>query len=497
VLLYLVAGEGITMQAYAPLGPQVTGPLPDRRLQRRLNTLVDTFAEQPQRSIPQVTGNRNDMDAAYAFFQNPRVGPEAIVAACLDQTQQQLQGCRRVLAIQDTTDLNYSGLEQTTGLGHTDGPGGRGLKLHSTLAVRDDGLPAGLLTQQFWARDPAHKGRAKDRRQRQATDKESFRWRDHARAARQAVPADTELVLIADREGDIYDWLADDRPAHTHLLVRVAQAHRVVVSGPDGGTGRLAEVVRAAPVLGVHTVQVPRSDDQPTRLAQLSVRGAAMQVLPPRHAKQRRRLRPVPVWVIEAWEENPPAGCTGLCWRLVTTERVETWEEALRALREYLLRWLIERLHYTLKSGCQIEQLQLETAERLANAVAVYSQVAVRVLRLAYQLRVQPQLPATVAFSAEELAVLEGSQGIPGGGRAAGRLQTVAAAVAALARLGGHLGRKGDGPPGVKVLWRGLQCLHDRVLGYRIAHAAPAPVREQARNPIPQDAHASSPDRYP
>jgi hypothetical protein len=469
------------MQAYAPLGPDAAGPLPDRRLQRRLNTLIDTFAQQPQRSIPQVTGHRNDMDAAYQFFHNPRVGPQAIVAACLDQTLPRLEGCRRVLALQDTTDLNYSGLEHTTGLGHTDGPGGRGLKLHSTLAVRDDGLPAGLLTQQLWARDPAHKGQAKERRQRDAPDKESFRWRDHARAARDALPEGVTVIHVADREGDIYDWVADERPAHAHLLVRVAQAHRVVVHGPDGAVGHLAEVVRAAPALGVHTLALPRADDRPAREALLTLRAAAVQVQPPRHAKRRSQLRPVPVWVIEAWEEDSPADSTAVCWRLVTTEPVETWEEALRALREYVLRWLIERLHYVLKSGCQIEQLQLETADRLAHAVAVYSQVAVRLLRLTYQLRVEPQTPAAAEFSAEELAVLRGGAGRPSKGRLAGPVQTVAEAVAAVARLGGHLGRKGDGPPGVKVLWRGLQCLHDRVLGYRIAQEGPSPS-EDTRN---------------
>jgi len=457
------------MQAYVPLSGRAL-PLPDRRLRNRLDFMVDTFAEQPQRSIPQATGNRNDMDAVYSFFDNQRVCPAGIVCSCLPQTLQRLDGCRRVLAIQDTSDLNYSSLDSTVGLGHTDGPGGTGLKLHSTLAVCPDGLPAGLLTQQIWARDPKTKGRVKQRRQRDASDKESFRWQDHARAARAALPPDLTVIHIADREGDIYDWLAADRPANTHLLVRVAQAHRVVVHGPDGVTGHLAEVVRAAPALGQHTIQLPRTDTQPERPAVLTVRVAPMQVQPPKNAKQRSQLRAVPVWVVEAWEEAAPGSSTAVCWRLVTTEPVQSWEEALRALAEYVLRWRIERFHYTLKSGCQIEGLQLEEADRLANAVAVYSQVAVRILRLTYLLRVQPEGEAKTEFSAEELAVLQGCRQRQSKGKGAGAVRTLAEAVAIVARLGGHLGRKGDGPPGVKVLWRGLQCLHDQILGYRIAH---------------------------
>src|SRR5690348_14744271 len=109
MLVYSLAAEGLTMQAYAPL-PAPASCLPDLRLQRRLHTLIDTFAEQPQCSIPHSTGNRNDMDAAYNFFKNPRMDAAAIVSCCVPETVQRLAGCARVLALQDTTDLNYSSL---------------------------------------------------------------------------------------------------------------------------------------------------------------------------------------------------------------------------------------------------------------------------------------------------------------------------------------------------------------------------------------------------
>jgi hypothetical protein len=455
------------MHCYAPLlNPMAV--LPDRRLRRRLRRLLDTLTDQPNCSIPQATGNRNDMDGAYDFFKNTaRVCPTAIVASCLPETRSRLDDCPRVLALQDTTDLNFAGLKATTGLGYTSGATVPGLLLHSTLAVRPDGLPIGLLTQQIWARDPAAKGRTRDRRRRAATDKESYRWLDHAQAARAALPADRTVVHVADREGDIYEWLAAPRPAHAHLLVRVAQAHRVVVHGPDGATGALAAVVRAQAPLGIYELEVPRADDRPARRAVLTLRVAAVAVQPPRNAPRRAQLSPVPVWVIEAYEEDPPAGEKALCWRLVTTEPVTTWEEAIRALEEYALRWRIERFHFVLKVGCLVEQLQLETAPRLANAVAVYSQVAVRLLRLTYRARVEPAAAAESEFTAEEVAVLAGCRSQQERRSGLG-VRTLAEAVRVVARLGGHLGRKGDGPAGAKVLWRGLRRLHDRVLGYRL-----------------------------
>src|SRR5712692_7860151 len=97
------------MQAYAPLGDPAA-VLPDRRLRNRLDWMIETFSDQPERSIPHASGNRNDMDASYDFFKNSRVSPGGVVASCLPDTQTRLEGCQRVLAIQDTTDLNFSGL---------------------------------------------------------------------------------------------------------------------------------------------------------------------------------------------------------------------------------------------------------------------------------------------------------------------------------------------------------------------------------------------------
>jgi hypothetical protein len=199
--------------------------------------MVECFSERPDSTIPEATSDRNDMDAAYNFYKNDRVSPGRVVVSCLPYTLANLEGCSRVLAIQDSSDVNFSALDETPGLGYTDGHDTRGLKLHSTLAVRADGLVAGLLTQQIWTRPFEQKGRAQQRRQREATDKESYRWQDHAQQARQVIPEDVLVLHIADREGDIYDWFAAPRPANTHLLVRVAQAHRLVVHGEDGNEG--------------------------------------------------------------------------------------------------------------------------------------------------------------------------------------------------------------------------------------------------------------------
>ena len=461
------------MDSYGPI-VDANEILPDKRLRNRLEDIVESFASRPDSSIPEATGNRNDMDAAYEFFKNPRVTPGGVVSTSLPYTLENLQGCSRVLAVQDSTDLNYSELDDTDGLGYTDGHDTRGLKLHTTLAVRPDGLVAGTLTQQIWTRPFIHKSRAASRRHREAADKESFRWRDHAQLVCSILGEDVTVIHVADREGDIYDWFAAERPANSHLLVRVAQPTRIVVCASDSTEGHLADVVAQQPLLGQHTIDVPRAEGRPQRQATLSIRVAEVKLQPPHNARQRSSLPEVPVWVIEAIEENPPAGSKAIHWRLVTTEQIKTLDDAIRALKEYVLRWRIERFHFVLKSGFRVEKLELTTADRLANAVAVYSQAAIRVLRMTYLARLEPTLPASTEFTEEELEVLKAERNRQAKGKVSyGPLRTIEEAVRMVARLGGFLNRKGDGFPGVKVLWRGLRALHHLVLGFRLAQNAP------------------------
>lgn len=457
----------VPLRTYAPLS--ACGRLGDVRLERRATRMVEQFRDQPECTIPQATANRNDMDAAYHFFANPRVTPGGVLNNFLPQTQKLIRQQTRILVVQDTTDCNYDSLEDTRGLGYTDGADVSGLMVHSSLALAPEGLPLGLLTQQIWTRDPKDKGRNQTRHRRVAADKESYRWADHAQAVCQVVPPEVQILLVADRDGDIYDWLAAPRPSNVHVLVRVAQMHRIVVTDPDGSEGKLGAVVGVQEPLGTYQLTLPRADERPAREASLEVRVAAVQMVAPRHAKNRASLPAVDVWVIETRELNPPS-TESVYWCLVTTQPILTMAAATQALREYALRWRIERFHFVLKSGCRIEQLQLETADRLSNAVALFSQVAVRLLRLTYWGRVAPQTPASEEFTAEEVAVLDCCREHQENNQQT-RVATIPDAVQVIARLGGHLGRKGDGPPGVKTLWRGLRRLHDFLNGINIIGA--------------------------
>jgi hypothetical protein len=195
----------------------------------------------------------------------------------------------------------------------------------------------------------------------------------------------------------------------------------------------------------------------------LTIRSLELEVAPPVNRRGRKDLPDVALTAILVEEEDPPRGQAAVRWWLVTTLPIRTWADAERVVRWYALRWLIERYHFVLKSGCQVERLQLETAARLDRAVATDSAVAWRLLWLTYEARRHPDQSCERVLSREEWEVLSWATGKAG---AVGKVPpSLREAVRRIARLGGFLGRKGDGEPGVKTLWRGLRRLNDMVMG--------------------------------
>jgi len=443
---------------YAQLG--------DARLNRRLVRLVEDLAAQPTASVPQACGDWAATKGAYRFWDSPRVKLEAIGAAHRQSTIERLRRHSTILVLQDTTDLDFTHHPVTQGLGPLDHPTHQGLKVHSALTASTQGVPLGLIHQEVWARDPEAVGKRHRRRQRETKDKESQRWLTAQAAGQEAVPEGIRGIAIADREADIYDLFAAPRQPGVHLLIRAAHNRRV-----SHEARYLWDAIRQSPVRGQLTIELRRKEDQPPRQATLTVRYTTLAIHPPRHHRRRASLRPIPLQVILAEEENPPPGVTPLCWLLLTTLPVTTFEEAVQCVRWYSYRWLVERYHFVLKSGCRLEELQLEKAERIQRALATYCIVAWRLLWLTYEARQNPDAPCDTVLEAHEWQALSCTihkTPIPPTAS-----PTLHEAVRWIAQLGGFLGRKHDGEPGVKTIWRGLRRLHDIAATWELLHSAP------------------------
>lgn len=425
----------------------------DARLVKRLIRMVTDFIARPMASVPQACADRAATKAVYRFWDSPRVSPEAIFAAHQDATIERLRGERFLFLIQDTTDLDFTTHDQTVGLGPLDNSHVQGLKMHSALVLNANGVPLGLLYQKVWARDPAKRGQAKQRRQRVTAEKESQRWLDTLSATEARLPADVESITIADREADIYDFLAMPRRANSQLLIRATHDRRVSNDGEY-----VWSTIRQSPEQGQFTVELRQQDGRPLRQANLTVRFCTLTLLPPRHHSARSSLQPIQVQAILAEEENAQVD-QPISWLLLTTLPVDSFTQARQCIAWYSQRWLIERYHYVLKSGCQVEKLQLEEADRLKRAFATYCIVAWRLLWITYHSREQPEASCEVVFQPHEwqslYATIKKTLDMPP------EPPTLRQTVHWIAQLGGFQGRKGDGEPGVKTIWLGLRRLYD------------------------------------
>lgn len=426
----------------------LTLDLGDQRLNKRCVALLDTLASSPEASLPNAMGSPAAVKATYRFLKNEHFQTEAIASAHRQQTYQRCQDFPHVLALHDTTSFNYSGHPQTTGLGYLDDHKCQGFFVHSMLLCSATGVPLGLGYQDVWARPEAEYGKRAHRKQKPIEQKESFKWLKALQALGDSFPSGTEVTVISDLESDIFEYFFLARPAYIHLLFR-ARYNRPTLEGA------LKTHLRQRPVAGEFDLHFQRKDNQAARTARLAVRYAPFHVLPPAHHPLKKQMGPVLIYAILAEEvSEPPEGVARLHWMLFTTRTVSCFEEARACLERYSYRWLVERYHYVLKSGCQLEALQLSTRERLERALALYCIAAWRLLWMTYLARTAPQASCEEAFETYEWQALHGfiqpKEPLPE------HPPPLRVVVRWVAQLGGFLNRKGDGEPGVKTIWKGL-----------------------------------------
>lgn len=430
--------------------------LPDARLQRRLLTLARDFYARPCANVPQACGSRAKTKAAYRFFEHPGIHMQDVLAGHYRATAERLQSEPVVLAVQDTTSLNYSAHPATTGLGPISHVrNALGLELHSTLAFTPTGVPLGLLDAQCWARDPKDFGKKARRHCTPTAAKESVKWLKsyQATAAVAAHSPTTQLVSVGDREADLYALfeLAAQTRHGPGLLVRAVH-NRALVNEQQ----RLWPTLEARPLAGQIELAVPRQGARKARTAQLDIHYAKVELKAP---KAQRDKPAIHAWAVLARERHAPEGVQPLAWMLLTTVPVATVEAAVERLQWYAQRWNIEVFHRTLKSGCRIEDRQLAQADRLEACLAIDLVVAWRIQRLVKLGRDRPQAPCDVYFEEAQWRALliftNQDATLPEAP------PTLHEAIRRVAGLGGFLGRKGDGEPGTQTLWRGLQRLDD------------------------------------
>ena len=437
--------------------------LPDARLNTRLLTIMDSFCSSPNVSIPHTALALSKIKAAYRFLNNSNVTPENILQPHQQATQTRINKEQIVLAIQDTTTLNYTSHPATSGLGTigTD-PTLRGMLVHTTIAITPERVPLGIIHQQTWVRPPEEYGKKHQRHKKPIEEKESQKWINSFQVTDQLQKKSPQIsfINIGDRESDIYElfYKAVDVKTSCNLLVRAAWDRCV-----NQEQNHLWPYLEAQPLASTFSVTVPRKNKKAERIATVELRFAQVTLKPPYNKKT---LPPITLFAIYVNEPFPPNDEEPLSWMVLTTLSVNSKEDALRYVQYYAVRYSIEVFHKILKSGCRIEKHQLKTADALKRCLALDSIVAWRIMFLTMLGRVVPNLPCTVILQEYEWKALYCF--VHNTSKPPENSPSLQEAIRMIARLGGFLGRKSDGHPGVQVLWQGMQQLTIISLSWKV-----------------------------
>ena len=396
-------------------------PLGDARLSKRLVRVAAEKAEVPDRAYSGVAkGNWPAVKAYYRMIDQPNesaVEMSNILLPHRQRTIRRMQGQKTVLCVQDGSDLNYNNLTKCKDLGeigtNQTGAKSRGLHLHSTLTIAPNGLPLGVLRAQCIAREGKSPDDKRLAPEIPIEEKKTFTWIEHHRDLVElaAQMPQTRLIDVCDREADFFELFDEQRQnPRVELLVR-ANYNRTITEPPF----KLFSAVRQEPVQSRVRVHIPRQSARPKkskqkarpkrpgRTSDLAVRYMRIELPSPVYHEGKD---PMQVWIVHAVEEQPPPNTKAVEWFLLTTVNITSTEDAEQCLRWYCLRWRIEDWHRVLKSGCRIEDIAHETADRLRRAIAINLVVAWRIMLMTLLGRETPELPAEVLFSDIELRTL-------------------------------------------------------------------------------------------
>lgn len=460
----------------------------DPRRQARVQSVAAAFAASPGASIPQmVRGDSYEMDATYELFKRKEAKPDSLQSTHRANMRLRCSLPGEYLLIEDTTDMSFSGGEPVEGLGpigNRKSASYQGFRLHTVLAARvpDAGLGGeggrrgpvelcGILDQQSLVRGkeprPDRKGTGSARK-RLKVPLESDRWPMSVwRAGTAPAQGGVRWTRVADCEGDFYEYLMAVRESGSDFVVRAGQDRRMQDAESGERCGHLLAQARSQPSMGAFALHLRARGSAPAREATLHVSalGEVLVQSPQRHAQG--ALAPVRLSVVRVWEPQPPEGTAEpLEWLLLTSLRATAFGEAREVALRYSCRWIIEEFHKALKTGMGAERLQLEHASRLIAAISVMSVVALRLVDMRERARLAPDAPASESgLDSTELHILRQL--------AKADIATVRDAVRAIAKLGGFIGRKGDGEPGMITLWRGTAKLMAIKEGFLLAAAAP------------------------
>lgn len=450
--------------------------LGDPRRDRRAVAIAQALATETGASLPKQLHDEAALEATYRFLHSGHVSYEDLMRPHVETTRQDCREQKEVLLIQDTTEVDYQHHPKTSGLGPIGNGSHQGFLLQTVLAVVPGSRQVlGIAHQEAFLRKTAPAKESKQERLHR--ERESLVWERSLRALG-APPDGVCWIHVGDRYSDIFSLLYLCREMKADFVIRAAQdrcvdllveqtekpvpPHSHHPERPSPPAEHLFEVVGRWPAQASSTVEIPASQKHQARTAKVLLSWQPPRLLPPR-TQETKGWHPLVVWVIHVWEPEPPQGVEPLEWVLLSSLPTQTQEQAEQRVDWYRARWMVEDFHQGLKTGCQLEQRQIQDYEGLRTLLGFLSPMAVRLMQLRAASRQEPEQPASQVLPADIVALVAHLD------HRSAETMTVQQCWHAIARYGGYLGRTSDGPPGWKTLWRGWLHIQTLLEGIHLA----------------------------
>tara|TARA_B100001094_G_scaffold332375_1_gene404164 strand:+ start:178 stop:1626 length:1449 start_codon:yes stop_codon:yes gene_type:complete len=449
----------------------------DRRLNARFRSIADKYVKNPSARIWDLGSTASEVKGAYRLFDNDKVLPSKIREPHEKRTAERALKHKVVLNIQDSCVLSYYDRPKTTGLGfHSTSHGTKrdtgGLMMHNSYVLSAEGEPLGVINQQIWPRFEVHRGRSKNQRKASLfktpfEEKESMKWVNGMEAARSLIDDSVEIINIADREADIYEFMHQAGKINSRFIVR-AKNERFAILGNDQLT-TISELFLDTPPEGKTNVQIVGNSKRKNRNVNLDIRYKNVTLTSPTkyfHSKSEfSEMDDIQITVVWAHEPVPRTGEKPISWLLLTNRIAPDIRDAVECINLYSKRWMVEIFHKCLKSGCKAEECRLEDGKRIIRFLTLASITAHRIMELTYAYRFKPKEPCSEILSEAEWKSLwilcNGNSDYPTDP------PEIRQVINWLARQGGFLWRKNDGDPGTVVIWKGWMKLAASIEMYK------------------------------
>lgn len=440
--------------------------LGDKRLDKRLKMIAEDRISNPEGSLANSKEGNKAVKAMYRFFDNPYFKEDDILKSHTLKTIDRIKKEKIVLALQDTTSIDYSNLNKTDGLGILESKYSKGVLVHSTLAVSISKEILGIINQNIWVRKTKQE-RLEERYNYDIDikEKESYRWIDSLIKTNEVnnLIEETILVNVGDRESDIYEYFHEAQKLNQSVLVRAHYNRKIKDSN-----SKMIDYISEKDSTGILELEIPKTKNRKERIAKLSVKFAEVELIPPKNKYNKNELNNIKVNVIIAKEIEEVEADTAINWILLTNIKINNFQEACEKLNWYSIRWQIETFHKILKSGCKVEKRRFGNVENIKKYLALDSIIAWKIFSLTMLNREESKESekCNEIFEEEEWKVLHcyinKTKELPS------EIPSLKEVKMYIAKLGGFLGRKGDGGPGITIMWRGLTKLATLVEAWKL-----------------------------